>query len=200
MPDQVGSVQDPKIALWEQGTAMFRKPETANSRADYATPADFCKLLESDMKPLYRLAFLLTTCHHDAERCFVATIDASSKQQTVFKPWALPWLKRSLIKNAIQIVSPASTTGKCESPRAERPATPGDSELDAVTRLAPLERFVFVMSVLERYSDWECSLLLGCHLKEVAKIRTRAFRELPGRDTLFPHSEAMFSDSLQVTA
>jgi len=179
---------------------MFRKPETANSRADYATPADFCKLLESDMKSLYRLAFLLTTNHHDAERCFVATIDASSKQQTVFKPWARPWLKRSLIKNAIQIASPTSAMGKRESPRVEQPATPGNNELDAVTRLAPLERFIFVMSVLERYSDWECSLMLGCHLKEVARIRTRALRELPERGTLLPHSEAMFSNNLPVTA
>lgn len=179
---------------------MFSKPETANSRADYATPADFCKLLESEMRSLYRLAFLLTTNHHDAERCFVATIDACSKQQTVFKPWALPWLKRNLVKNAIQIVSPAAGVGKHESLSAGQPGTSGDGELDAVTRLGPLQRFIFVMSVLERYSDWECSLLLGCHLKEVAKIRTRAFRELPGRDTPLPHSEAMFSDSLYVTA
>jgi len=179
---------------------MSRKPETANSRADYATPADFCKLLESDMKSLYRLAFLLTTNHHDAEQCFVATIDASSKQQTVFKPRALLWLKRSVIKNAIQIVLPAAATGKRESSSAGQPGTPGDSDLDAVTQLAPLERFIFVMSVLERYSDWECSLLLGYHLKEVAKLRTRALRELPGRETLLPQSEAMFADSLQITA
>jgi DNA-directed RNA polymerase specialized sigma24 family protein len=36
------------------------------------------------------------------------------------------------------------------------------SELTAVLQLAPLERFVFVMSVLEGYSIQDCSILLNC--------------------------------------
>ena len=36
------------------------------------------------------------------------------------------------------------------------------AEVSAILELAHLERFVFVMSVLERYSDHDCSILLGC--------------------------------------
>jgi hypothetical protein len=42
--------------------------------------------------------------------------------------------------------------------------------------LAPLERFVFVMSVLERYSDRECSLLLYCMVKDVIDARSRSLQ------------------------
>lgn len=42
------------------------KDEMDNSRAEYATHADFCKVFERDMKPLYLLAFLLTANHQDA--------------------------------------------------------------------------------------------------------------------------------------
>jgi DNA-directed RNA polymerase specialized sigma24 family protein len=161
---------------------MFRTNKREIAKVDYTTPVDFCKLLENEMNSLYRLAFLLTANHHDAERCFGATINASSEQQAVFKPWAVHWLKRSLIKYAIQIVSPVSAMGKRESSRAEQPATPADSELDAVTRLAPLERFIFVMSILEGYSAWECSLLLGCSIKNVLQVRLRALRRLPDAD------------------
>jgi len=61
---------------------------------------------------------------------------------------------------------------------------PGDYEIDAVPRFAPLERFIFVMSVLERYPAWECSVLLGCDMKEVVQTRMRALCELPEPDAL----------------
>jgi hypothetical protein len=61
--------------------------------------------------------------------------------------------------------------------------------IDTVTKLSPFERFVFVMSVLERYSHWDCSLLLGCSMNKVAQARMgrcadfqswRRFRESMG--------------------
>ena len=53
-----------------------------------------------------------------------------------------------------------------------------NSEVRAILDLAPLERFVFVMSVLERYSDNDCSILLGCARREIAIIRARAMQQL----------------------
>jgi len=38
--------------------------------------------------------------------------------------------------------------------------------------LADFERFVFVMSVLEGYSDQDCSVLLGCSEQDVRETRT----------------------------
>jgi DNA-directed RNA polymerase specialized sigma24 family protein len=66
----------------------------------------------------------------------------------------------------------------------------GDDEIGPVTQLPPLERFVFVMSILERYSDWECSVLLGCSTRNVAKARMRALRRLREPVALFPRGES----------
>ncbi|MGC1435506.1 MAG: hypothetical protein WA847_06395, partial [Terriglobales bacterium] len=61
------------------------------------------------MKPFYLLAFLLTANHQDAEKCFAAAVDQALEEPVVFKPWAESWVKRSLIRNAVGIVSPVST-------------------------------------------------------------------------------------------
>jgi len=183
---------------------MLRPEEKkiAKFQADYATPVDFCKVLESDIESLYLLAFLLTANHEDAEQCFGATVDAAFKEQGVFKKWAPSWVKRSLIKNAIQITSPLSGRGmgKRDLWSVAQRGMPGGDEIDAVTRLVPLERFIFVMSFLERYSASECSVLLGCSMEKVVQVRTRALRGLPEPDALLPRAESMFSRSLQVTA
>ena len=44
--------------------------------------------------------------------------------------------------------------------------------------LEPFERFVFVMSVLERYSDKECALLLGCLALDVRQARANGLEKL----------------------
>jgi len=50
--------------------------------------------------------------------------------------------------------------------------------LRAICALAPLPRFVFVMSVLENYSARECSLLLGCTMETVTEARNSALKQL----------------------
>ena len=183
---------------------MFRteKREIANFQADYQTRADFCKVFEGEMKSLYLLAFLLTANHQDAEQCFVSTLNAAFEEHAVFKGWSPTWVKRSLIKHAIEIAAPAS--GRDMTKRdfwsVEQYGMPGDGQIEVVTRPAPLERFVFVMSNLEHYSAWECSLLLGCSKKQVVQAGIRALRELPRPERLLAKTDAMFSPSLQVTA
>jgi hypothetical protein len=160
------------------------KSKVENARDDYAKSVDFCKVLERDMTQLYLLAFLLTANHQDAEQCFALTIAETHKTQNVFKEWAQAWIKRSLITNAIRIVSPSSAknTERRQLWNIDHFSLGGNGEIDSVSRLEPLDRFVFVMSVLERYSDWECSLLLGRDVKEVIKARERAVRALPTLD------------------
>jgi hypothetical protein len=46
--------------------------------------------------------------------------------------------------------------------------------------LNSFERFIFIMSILEKYSVHECSLLLGCHRQDVISARTAAIRHLAG--------------------
>jgi hypothetical protein len=45
-------------------------------------------------------------------------------------------------------------------------------------RLEDFERFVFIMSVLEHYSEHDCVFLLGASGREIRQARGRAFREL----------------------
>jgi DNA-directed RNA polymerase specialized sigma24 family protein len=170
-------------------------------RGDWASAADFCKIFENDTEHLYLLAFLMTANHKNAERCFTATVNAAFKEQTVFKAWAASWVKRTLIKNAIHFASaPANGKEEREEWSAGHNGTPEDSEIDAVIQLAPAERFVFVMSILERYSDRECSLLLGCSIDRVSEIRLRALRGLPGADARLPGTEVISSRNQQIPA
>ena len=48
----------------------------------------------------------------------------------------------------------------------------------AITALPAFERFVFVLSVLERYSDQDCSLLLGSTRAQVIAARSRALQHI----------------------
>jgi len=146
---------------------------------DCATREDFCRLFEADMKPLYLLAFLLTANHAQAEKCFVAGIDDAARGNTVFKHWARSWARRAVIKNAIRAVAPAS-----QSLQGRRGLWDGTEEssaalaINTIAQLEPLPRFVLVMSVLERYSNRECSLLLGCTTGDVVEARNCALRKL----------------------
>lgn len=183
---------------------MFRsnKPNTANFRADYATTVDFCDIFINDTKHLYVLAFLLTANHEESEQCFGSTVEEAFKGQAVFKEWVRSWLRRTLIENAIEIVSPASARngGERDFWSAWQPGTQRECEIDTVTKLAPFERFVFVMSILERYSDWECAVLLGCSMNKVAQARIRALRGLSDLAALFPRGDGLRSRRPEVTS
>jgi hypothetical protein len=52
------------------------------------------------------------------------------------------------------------------------------AEIAAILELAPFERFVFVISVLEHYSEHECSVLLGCSRRDVIAARIRALQQI----------------------
>jgi DNA-directed RNA polymerase specialized sigma24 family protein len=182
---------------------MFRpkKTTTGSFRRDYATRADFCEVLERNLRLLYRLAFLLTANHEKAEQCFAMTVEEAQKEQTVFKDWTESWIKRSLVRNAIRLLSPVSGGG---SERGE-PWTSGQrepnrgDELNAVTQFPALERFVFVLSILECYSRWECSLLLACSTKKVAQCQIQALRRLSGT-TVFSQIEVRPTDQMEIPA
>lgn len=144
----------------------------------YAMATDYCKIFSDHIDHLYTLSLLLTADHSKAEQCFVAGLDDCVHGNPVFREWAQAWATRTVIKNAIRMISPLRnktiTTAETTTERT--------SELDtlalAITKLPPLERFVYVMSVLERYSDRECSLLLDCTLEDIVNGRTHAFERL----------------------
>jgi DNA-directed RNA polymerase specialized sigma24 family protein len=182
--------------------ARSDEPKIVNFRTDYASRADFCEVLERDLKPLYLLAFLLTADHNKAEQCFIATVEQALDRPAVFKEFARSWIKRSLINRAIGVVCPtsASSTEIRDLWTTRESSAGGEDEINAVTQFPPLERFVFVMSILESYSDWECSLLIGCTTKDVAEARRRALRKISGSVGLIPRVEPQGSRFVGIPA
>jgi DNA-directed RNA polymerase specialized sigma24 family protein len=146
----------------------------------YATRADFCRIFEKETKSLYLLALLLTADQATAEKCFVSGLDDSSKGSPVFAAWAESWARRKIIENAIRVIRPR-LDGEAPIPRPDNNARRNTAEpalIAAVVDLSAFDRFVFVMSVLERYSDQECSLLLDCSRTSVAAARIRALQQI----------------------
>lgn len=146
----------------------------------YATQNDFCRIFAEDENALYLLSLLLTADASKAEQCFVAGLEDSIQGNPVFKDWARAWSKRMIIKNAIRMISPApgQLNGPLHVSESEAVALDLGRELTAVLQRAPLERFVFVMSVLEGYSIQECSILLNCSKQDVAITQTQALQHV----------------------
>jgi hypothetical protein len=182
---------------------VFRSdmPKITDFRVDYATHGGFCDVFRNDTKRLYLLAFLLTANHGESEQCFVATIEEIFKEPTVFRECPRSWVKRKLIENAIEIVSPASARNghKRDLWSARKHETQRECEIDTVTKLADFERFVFVMSVLERYPTWDCALLLGCGMNKVPEARMRALCRLADAAARFPRGDQLPLRRLQIT-
>jgi DNA-directed RNA polymerase specialized sigma24 family protein len=151
----------------------------------YATAADFEQIFTDHMSFLYLLSFLLTGDEHKAEECFVAGIGESAKGNRVFKEWACSWARRTIVRSAIRLIAPRQNLANAKQNRVVTRAMDKvplllRAEVCAILELPPLERFVFVMSTLERYSDHDCSILLGCARRDIAAARDRAVRHLVG--------------------
>jgi DNA-directed RNA polymerase specialized sigma24 family protein len=140
------------------------------------------------MKSLYLLAFLLTANHENAEQCFFAAMEDALSERRVFKEWARTWSRRIVIKNAIRLFAALSAESDRQPDRwAEADNESACTTIIAVTQLAPFDRIVFVMTVLERYSERECALLMDCNARAVQWARIRALQQLPG---LYPPTAA----------
>src|SRR5579872_1773579 len=147
-----------------------------NGFSAYATSDDFCRIFSDDMDSLYLLGLLLTADAGKAEQCFVAGIGESVEGNAIFREWARSWARRTIIQHAIRMIEPVQ--GKRTIAYAG-PMTPGiEPRLLAILKLSALERFVFVMSVLEGYSNQDCSILLGCSRQTVVRERARALEHL----------------------
>src|SRR5207342_3739939 len=98
-----------------------------------------------------------------AEECFVTGVEESTKGRRVFKEWARSWARRTIIQSAIRLIAPLQRTGRTTrntvSPRGLNYVPLAlEAEVCAILELASRERFVFVMLVLERYSEHDCSI------------------------------------------
>jgi hypothetical protein len=153
--------------------------------APYASSDDFRLIFKEEGDSLYRLSFLLTADREKAQQCFVSGLEESVNGRPVFKEWAHSWARRRIIQNAVRFINPRPVEEHAPSSFARGGATLAVEQVEAaaVLQLEPFERFVYVMSVLERYSDLDCSLLLACARRDVTAARIRAFQQIQMQST-----------------
>jgi hypothetical protein len=157
-----------------------------NESNPFATLEDFSKVFQEDMDGLYQLSFLLTGDDKKAEKCFVAGIEDCAKENHVFQEWARSWAKRVIVENAIRELKPRpslsspSPSSPVFSHSDQSSGSGGHFDVDTVLGLVDFERFVFVMSVLENYSNHECALLLECSPWQIQQGRLHALEKLTG--------------------
>jgi len=153
------------------------------SPTPYASSDDFCRIFYERTDELYQLSFLLTGDHEKAEHCFVSGLENSVKGNRVFKEWARSWARRAVIQCAVRVVNPKpmEVGGPSTSNSSRNTWAVEQEEMAAILELRPLERFVYVISVLEHYSDQDCSVLVGCARRDVVMARIRALQQLETR-------------------
>jgi hypothetical protein len=161
-------------------TAMTKIQHTSKERTTtYATRSDFCRIFAEDMDGLYSLSLMLTADTELAEKVFVAGLQDCSAGNPVFKEWARSWARRVIVKNAVRIIGPLPVHENGSSSAFASSAANGAvpellPEISAVLGLQSFERFAFILSVLEGYSDQDSALLLGCTRQALIAARIRA--------------------------
>jgi DNA-directed RNA polymerase specialized sigma24 family protein len=154
-----------------------RKEEQRTKALDYALPADFCGVFETHVDSLYTLSLLLTADHDKADECVIAGLEDCLQGNPVFREWVQSWARRMVIKNAIRMISPARLQPETATGNLGQ-FSDADTAVAAITSLQPFERFVYVLSVLEKYPDRECATLLDCTPGQVIEARTQALRQV----------------------
>jgi len=176
----------------------FCKRDRLAEERKYAGADDFRQVFTNDRDRLYELAFLLAGDMEKAERIIGAGLEDSVKSTGVFKDWAHNWAKHTVIQNAIRLVNPQPrvdadfyvpeslfTTFKALNIQDREIALP------RILDLAEFDRFVFVITVLEHYSDHDCALLLSAFFRDVRHSRLRAMRNI----AVLENGEASFVES-----
>ncbi len=158
---------------------------TRNQEAgQYATDDDFRRVFSANVDGYYQLAFILTADDERAEQAFVAAVEDCVKSHHVLKEWAHSWAKRVVIQRANRLVqSRPASAGPLPAfifsdEKRGRDNNKNHFDLKSVLSLEPFKRFIFVLTVLERYSDHECALLLDCMAIEVRRARAEALEQL----------------------
>ncbi len=153
----------------------------------YASREDFHTIFSEHLNELYQLSFLLTRDPAMAERCLVRGLEDCVTGNRAFREWARSWAKRAIIQNAIRELRPrpcqsnSPMSGTVVPDIDDLSSGPnGYFEMHPVSGLEDFERFVFVMSALEHYSEHDCALLLGCSVPKIREARNRALKEMMG--------------------
>lgn len=143
--------------------------------------AEFADTWLDQVIRLYLLSFLLTADKLLAEQCFSGAMDDYvGSPGAVAAEWARGPGRAGVIKRAIQLIRPApKSVHSWSHVSGLRPLlSPAHQPFSEITSLGAFERFVFVLSMLEGYSEEECASLLEC-----SPAKVRCSRDLADRLT-----------------
>lgn len=148
--------------------------------ATYAPGTDSWNALADEMHNLYLLSLLLTGDPHKAQQCFLGSIGECESEIDVFMSWAQARARRTIVERAIWVVAPTPEHAYDFSfDHLKLSAAKMKTNIfDAIVGLNAFERFVYIMSVVEKQSDEDCSTLLGCSQKDVMIARSVALAQL----------------------
>jgi len=172
--------------------------KTASERCEYAREEEFFRAFECERAGLQRLALLLTANSEVARRCLVRAFRECIACSSVSREWVLGWTRRMIIRNAISLVmgpgGPSSGSTNDDADNGLIAFSPDDSlgvtaTPESILDLSEIERFVFVICVLERYSIHDCALLLGESPREVNEVRHRVGNQVGQMDELGKSSQ-----------
>jgi hypothetical protein len=141
---------------------------------DAPPQGDHSRLFQGDMKSLFLLSLMLTADVDSAESCFVSSLGDCTSMKPAVGEWTNGWTRHVLVHNAIAMLRPTPDDDK-QPVTCDMGLSPA---LHAVMRLKNFERFVFVLSILEGYSDRECSLLLGSSSRDIRAAKVLALEDL----------------------
>jgi DNA-directed RNA polymerase specialized sigma24 family protein len=170
-----------------------RLGQKASDRGEYASKEEFASVFESERVGLQKLALLLTANPEAAKQCLIRASRECIASSSVSKEWAVSWTRRMVIRNAISLVvhpGGQSFVGTNDDAGDGLIAFSLDESLAAIATsesirgLSEIERFVFVICVLERYSIHDCALLLGKSPREVNAVRRRVGSQVGPIDEL----------------
>jgi DNA-directed RNA polymerase specialized sigma24 family protein len=156
--------------------------KTGSERDEYARKEEFVSLFQCERVGLQRLALLLTANSDAVKRCLIRAFRECIASSSVSKEWVLSWTRRIVIRNAISLVmDPESElfVNTNDDPDNGVIGFCQDDSLDAIAETASildlpeLDRLVFVICVLERYSTYDCALLLGRSPRDINEARQR---------------------------
>jgi hypothetical protein len=167
----------------EMRTAPWSTKET---KLEYATPDDVQKLFVAAMNDLFCLAFLLTAHVERAEDCLIRAIRECTRSTRILRENLLAWVRNSLIRSAIAIVTEFEGDAPCDTGSNSIPLIPESSQVYAgstdcsagIFGLSSFDRLVYVLCIVEHYTSRHCALLLRRSCEEVREARTRALAHI----------------------
>jgi hypothetical protein len=106
---------DPSFCFLQPGLYANQSAETVGTREVNMlepmhfvteTGTSYASVIE-ETQSLYLLSFLLTADHDKAEQCLVSAIEECAEGIGFFMDWARLWIRRAVLKHAIQLIMPA---------------------------------------------------------------------------------------------